>query len=124
METKTGITMLQIREMLQASPDAREDARVRVLIDLVNEYEHYTHKLEWLTENLTQEVAKNQTRGMASVHETVLSTSLIPDITRHAAKIAALVRVLETTCKAADDPTATVVDTLIRTLDWRARSEA
>ena len=114
--TKAEITMAQISELLRSFPPARDDARVWAMRDLVNEYEQYTEKLEWLSRNLADEVLKNQTHGVASVYETVLSTSLIPDIGRHAAKIAALRNLLQMTCKPKDDPAATVVDELIHTL--------
>jgi len=43
--------------------------------------------------------------------------TLIPTIAACAAKFTALKRVLLTTCKPKDDPNATVVDELIRTLN-------
>ncbi len=114
---KIVITREQISELLRTNPDARDDARVWVLADAIGQYEAYTEKLEWLARNLNDLVLKNQTAGMPSVYDTVLRTSLIPEIEEHASKFTALKRVLQTTCKRADDPTATVVDTLIRTLN-------
>ncbi len=117
MDTKkVEITREQISNMLHAWPEGLTDPRVQVMLDLAGEYEQYTKKLEWLSRNLVDEVEKNRAHGLTSVYETVLSTSLIPDISRHAAKLAALVRVLDCACKAKDDPKATVVDQLIHTL--------
>jgi hypothetical protein len=114
---RIAITREQVSELLREHPEARDDARVWVLSDAVAQYEAYTEKLEWLTRNLTDEVRKNQLVGMPSVYDTILCTSLIPEIAEHASKFTALKRVLQTTCRRADDPNATVVDTLIRTLN-------
>ncbi len=111
------ITREQVSELLRDHPEARDDARTWVLSDAIAQYEAYTEKLEWLTRNLTDEVRKNQIVGMPSVYDTIMSTSLIRDIAEHASKFTALKRVLQTTCRRVDDPTATAVDTLIRTLN-------
>ncbi len=116
---KTEITMEQVSELLKAYPPARQDPRLRVVTDLVHAYEEYTQKLEWLARSIEDVRRKNEEYGIRGVHETVLQTSLIPDITGLAAKINALVRVLELTSLAEDDPASTPVDALIRTLDWR-----
>lgn len=119
MEKRIEITMDRISDLLREWPEARADARVRVLVDLANEHEGYTKKLEWLSRDLVEEVTRNRERGLVSIHEGVLSTSLITDVRAHATKITALMRVLTSTCKAADDPKATALDELIRTLDPR-----
>ncbi|MDM7916141.1 MAG: hypothetical protein ACE15D_16395 [Candidatus Eisenbacteria bacterium] len=111
------ITGEQIRDLMAACPSARNDPRVRVMTDLANEHRTYTEKLEWLARKLQEEVQRNGEWGLDGVSETVMQTSLIPDVANHAAKIRALLHVLETTCRAADDPEATAVDALIRTLD-------
>ena len=115
--TRVEITREQVSDLLRSNPEARDDARVWVLIDAIGQYETYTEKLEWLVRNLTREAQENQTRGMGSVYDTVMSTSLIRDVAEHAAKFTALKRVLQTTLKPKDDPNATVVDELIRTLN-------
>jgi hypothetical protein len=111
------ITREQVSEVLRDHPEARDDARTWILVDAIGQYEEYTVKLEWLARNMADEVRKNEAYGMPSVYDTIMSTSLIRDIAEHAAKFTALKRVLQTTCRRADDPTATVVDTLIRTLN-------
>lgn len=117
--TKIDITMDQITDLIRQWPEARTDARVSALVDLINEYESFTTKLEWLSRNLVEEVERNQTHGLTTVHEGVLSTGLIADVRVHAAKITALMRVVTYNCKAADDPKSTALDELIRTLDPR-----
>ena len=114
---KVVITREQVSELLRDHPEARDDARVWVLADAIGQYEAYTEKLEWLARDLADLVEKNRIAGMPTVYDTVMSTSLIPEIAEHAAKFTALKRVLQTTCRAKDDPTATVVDELIRTLN-------
>jgi hypothetical protein len=111
------ITREQVSELLRTHPEARDDARTWILADAIGQYEAYTEKLEWLTRNLADEVRKNQLIGMPSVYDTIMCTSLIPEIAEHAAKFTALKRVLQTTCRANDDPNAGAVDTLIRTLN-------
>ena len=115
--TKTRITIEQISEMLRDHPETRDDTRVWALRDLVNAHEAYTENLEWLARKLVDEVEKNRAAEIRGVHESIMRTSLIDDITIGAAKIVALRQALGWTCKAADDPKATPVDELIRTLD-------
>jgi hypothetical protein len=114
---KVVITREQVSDLLRTNPEARDDARTWVLADAIGQYEAYTEKLEWLVRNLNDLVLKNQTMGMSSVYDTVLRTSLIPEIEEHAAKFTALKRVLQTTCRKKDDPDAGPVDELIRTLN-------
>jgi hypothetical protein len=114
---KVVVTREQVSELMKVFPEARDDTRVWVLVDAIGQYEQYIAKLEWLARNLADEVRKNEAYGMPSVYDTVMSTSLIRDIAEHASKFSALKRVLQTTCKRADDPTETVVDELIRTLN-------
>jgi hypothetical protein len=111
------ITREQVSELLRTHPEAREDARVWVLADAIAQYEAYTEKLEWLARNLADLVEKNRIAGMPTVYDTVMSTSLIPEIAEHAAKFTALKRVLQTTCRAKDDPNVGPVDMLIRILN-------
>jgi hypothetical protein len=114
---KIEITREQIQEVLRSWPDGRDqDPRVQVLLDIASEYKTYTEKLEWLARNLAEAVEKNQAQGLGAVSETLLQTSLIPDVTCHAAKLTALLNVLDSTRRAPDDPEATVVDELIQTL--------
>jgi hypothetical protein len=110
------ITRERVAQMLREFPETRDDPRTWALVDLVGQYEQYTDKLEWLSRDIAAEVEKNQALGIPNVFETVMSTSLIHDITMHASKVVALRRLLESTCKRADDTAATVVDELIRVL--------
>ncbi len=114
---KVVITREQVSELLRTHPEARDDARTWVLADAIAQYEAYTEKLEWLARNLADEVRKNETHGMPSVYDTIMSTSLIRDVAEHAAKFTALKRVLQTTCKRKDDPYAGPVDALICSLN-------
>ena len=118
--TKIEVTREQISELLRDFPAAGDDARLWAMRDLADEHEAYTKKLKSLSRDLARELERNEELGIPSVSECVLRTSLIDDITTHAAKISALIRVLEVTCKAKNDPNATAVDELIRTLDWRS----
>jgi len=118
--TKIEITREQVSELLRDFPAAGDDARLWVMRDLADEHEAYTKKLKSLSRDLAREVERNEELGIPTVSECVLRTSLIDDIATHAAKITALLRVLEVTCKAKNDPNATAVDELIRTLDWRS----
>ena len=118
--TKIEITREQISEILRDFPAAGDDARLWVLRDLADEHEAYTKKLKSLSRDLAREVERNEELGIPTVSECVLHTSLIDDVKTHAAKVTALRRLLEVTCKAKDDPKATAVDGLIRTLDWRS----
>jgi hypothetical protein len=114
---RIGITRDQIHEAMRAWPEVRDqDPRVQVLLDIASEYDAYTEKLTWLARNLAEAVEKNQAQGLAGVSETLLQTSLIPDVTCHAAKISALMNVLDSTRRAPDDPKATIVDELVRGL--------
>ncbi len=113
--TKVEITREQVSDLLRSYPPARDDARVWVLVDAIGQYEQYTEKIAWLARNLADEVTKNETYGMPSVYDTIMSTSLIRDVAEHAAKFTALKRVLQTTCKSNEVPEATVVGELIRT---------
>jgi len=116
---RTEVTTEQISTMLTEHEETRNDPRVRLLLDIASEHETYQHKLEWLARSLDEEKRRHEDMGLASIHEGVLSTSLIDDIKVCAAKIRALMNALAYTCKRPDDPKATVLDELIRTLDPR-----
>jgi hypothetical protein len=117
---RTEITTEQISAMLSDHPETRDDPRVRLLLDIASEHTTYELKLEWLARNLDEEKRRHDEMGLASIHEGVLSTSLIDDIKVSTAKIRALMTAVAYTCKAADNPKATAVDELIRTLDPRS----
>ena len=117
---RTDITTEQVSTMLTEHEETRTDPRVRLLLDIASEHETYQHKLEWLARNLDEEKRRHDEMGLASIHEGVLSTSLIDDIKVSAAKVKALMNALVYTCKRPDDPKSTAVDAMIRSLDPRS----
>ena len=118
--TRTEIRMEQIWDLVREHPETRKDARLPALRDMVNHFEEYTKTIDRFRENLAIEKEAIENFGMARIDENIMSSSLVQDCATHAAKLGALRRVLECTCKAADDPKSTPVDELIRTLDPKA----
>ena len=95
------------REILNAAFNVNaetlvSDPRYDVLAGLVNAFDEYQHKLDWMATNLADELAKTKMDGIPRIYSTIGSSSLWQDVPRLASRIETLREALQGMVRNAD----------------------